>query len=117
MNEDEPFGPHSATNLSRIQEADTGPDEDIATKLANLQEVIDALKAYGVTDKAGRKLHEPHCAEPGVFGHRLRLRCAECSVATAPQKPVRLGDDRARYGAHALKHDLEDRSAYPRTAG
>jgi predicted house-cleaning noncanonical NTP pyrophosphatase (MazG superfamily) len=61
------------TLVEEAREAADAPDADLATELADLQEVIDALvDAYGLTPEAVRTLQQRRRAERGGFIHRLR---------------------------------------------
>ena len=64
--------------VEEAREAAAAPDEDLATELADLQEVIDALiDAYGLTQEAVRNLQHRRREERGRFSQRLRLLWTE----------------------------------------
>jgi predicted house-cleaning noncanonical NTP pyrophosphatase (MazG superfamily) len=59
-------------------EASNASDENVATELADLQEVVDVLiTAYGLNSNAVRALQEKRRAERGGFSKRLRLLWTE----------------------------------------
>ena len=64
--------------VEEAREAAAAPDEDLATELADLREVIDALiDAYELTDEAVRNLQHRRREERGGFSRRLRLLWTE----------------------------------------
>ena len=63
-----------AVLIEEAGEAANASEEDLATELADLQEVVDALiSARGLTRSAVRSLQEQRRAERGAFSRRLRL--------------------------------------------
>jgi hypothetical protein len=57
--------------LDRTAEA---PDEDLATELADLEEVVDALmQVYGLTRESVLRMQQQRRAARGGFARRLRL--------------------------------------------
>jgi predicted house-cleaning noncanonical NTP pyrophosphatase (MazG superfamily) len=64
--------------IEEASEAADAPDADLATELADLQEVIDALvDAYGLTRESVRTIQQQRRAERGGFVNRLRLLWTE----------------------------------------
>ena len=64
--------------IEEAREASAARDEDLATELADLQEVIDALiDAYELTHEAVRNLQHRRREERGGFSQRLRLLWTE----------------------------------------
>jgi predicted house-cleaning noncanonical NTP pyrophosphatase (MazG superfamily) len=64
--------------VEEAREAAAARDEDLATELADLQEVIDALiDAYELTQEAVRNLQHRRQEERSGFSQRLRLLWTE----------------------------------------
>jgi predicted house-cleaning noncanonical NTP pyrophosphatase (MazG superfamily) len=64
--------------VEETQEAATAPDEDLATELADLQEVFDTLLAtYGLSREAVVEIQQARRAQRGGFTRCLRLLWTE----------------------------------------
>jgi predicted house-cleaning noncanonical NTP pyrophosphatase (MazG superfamily) len=64
--------------VEEATEAANAPDTDLATELADVREVINALiDAYGLSHETARALQEQRRADRGGFADRLRLLWTE----------------------------------------
>jgi predicted house-cleaning noncanonical NTP pyrophosphatase (MazG superfamily) len=75
LDEDEAFrGALRAKLIEEAREAAHAPDAELATELADLLEVVDAIvEAYGLTSETVRALQQERRAERGGFTKRVRL--------------------------------------------
>lgn len=75
LDQDEAFrGALRAKLIEEAREAAEAPDAELATELADLLEVVDAIvEAYGLTSETVRALQQERRAERGGFADRVRL--------------------------------------------